>query len=62
MEFTENLVEIGSLDEHTIRTILETTTEGTTTFLIIFSHGLSNIEEIICKGELRPIPAIKNVK
>lgn len=36
MDFTETVVETDSLDEHTLCTMLETTTEDTTTFLIIF--------------------------
>lgn len=36
MDFTETLVEMDSLDEHSLCTMLETTMEDTTTFLIIF--------------------------
>lgn len=36
MDFTETIMETDSIDEHTLHTMLETITEDTTTFLIIF--------------------------
>jgi len=62
MDFTEAVVETDSLDQHTLCTMLETTTEDTTTFFIIFLHCLSSAKGFLCKGELRPMSIIKNVK
>lgn len=62
MDFTETLVETDSRGEHTLCTMLETTMEDTTTFLIIFLYCSSNVKRFLCKGELRQIPIIKNVK